>query len=58
MPDKAPDGWRNVTARELDAKRDLAEMMAENMRVNLAKIIIEPLPEKITALLTKLLKTR
>ncbi len=54
MPDKAPDGWRKATARELATQPDPAEMMAEHIRFTLAQLLTEPLPERMMTLLINL----
>ncbi len=58
MPDKAPDGWRSESAREFEAQPAATETIAVCLRFKLAKIISEPLPEKMTGLLNELQRRR
>ncbi|TLG79321.1 hypothetical protein [Methylocystis sp. B8] len=58
MPGKAPDGWQNFTARELDEQfamvlHRIGERLAKNATTPEA-----PLPERMTALLDELRRHR
>ncbi len=58
MPGKAPDGWRNVTARELDAQFATALQRIGERLAKDASLAGAPLPERMTALLDELRRRR
>lgn len=58
MQGRAPDGWRNVTARELDAQFAVALQRIGERLAKDATIPEAPLPERMTALLDELRRRR
>ncbi|TLG77805.1 hypothetical protein [Methylocystis sp. B8] len=58
MPGKAPDGWQNLTARELDAQFAMSLQKIGERLTKYDSIAGAPLPERMTALLGELRRRR
>lgn len=53
MPDKALDRWRNA-ARETEQRSAVAKVIGLHLQVTFAGVVREPLPERMSALLSEL----
>lgn len=58
MAKQAPDRWRYAVARESEQRSAVAGAIGEYLQYQFAGIVIEPLPERMTALVDELRRRR